>query len=209
MSINSYATLQAAIGNWLDRSDLTSRIPEFITLAEARIGRRLRVRGIESTDTTALTGATSYALPTDFLEARRFYIDCNPYQILSYRSPQQLETEFPSGYTYGSLGGYTIIGANIYIRSDYNATGNTLYTDYFAKLSALSDSSDTNWLTTNAPDLLLYGSLIEAEAYLVGDPRIPIWKAAFDEAIEEWNMLEMKARHSGSILEIRQERSNP
>ena len=43
MAINSYSSLQTAVANWLDRSDLTDRIPEFIDLAEARINRALRV----------------------------------------------------------------------------------------------------------------------------------------------------------------------
>jgi hypothetical protein len=51
MAINTYATLKTALENWLDRAtDLDSRIPEFIALAEDRIASdtRLRVRGIEA-----------------------------------------------------------------------------------------------------------------------------------------------------------------
>src|SRR3954468_13495184 len=41
MAITSYAELQAAVGNWLARSDLSARLPEFIALAEADIRRNL------------------------------------------------------------------------------------------------------------------------------------------------------------------------
>ena len=54
MAINSYSTLQTAVSNWLDRDDLSDRIPEFISLAEATFNRVLRIRAMETTlaDTT-------------------------------------------------------------------------------------------------------------------------------------------------------------
>jgi hypothetical protein len=42
MAISTYTELQAAIPNWLGgRADLTLRIPEFITLCEAKLNRTL------------------------------------------------------------------------------------------------------------------------------------------------------------------------
>jgi hypothetical protein len=202
MAIDSYSTLQTAVTNWLDRSDLTDRVPEFITLGEARIARRLRVRGVETRDTSiTLTGSEYYTLPTDFLEARRIKVNSSPVRVLKYLTPTQLSTKFPSGTT-GSAGYYTIIGEEIQIKPVQSGSS-VLEITYFKRLPALSDSNTTNWLTANAPDLLLYGSLIEAEAYLVDDPRIPIWKGAFDESMAEWNKQEDKGRFSGSHLEAR------
>lgn len=201
MAISTYSELKTAVENWLDRTDLTSRIPEFITLAEARIGRRLRSRGVEDRSTTAMvSGQEYYSLPTDFLEARNVQINTNPVNVLKYRSPQQMDREYPSTST-GVPKVFTIIGEEIQLKPIPNST-DTLEIAYFKRLAALSDSNTTNWLTTNAPDLLLYGSLIEAEAYLVDDPRIAIWKAAFDESITEWNYQDDKGRHSGSVLQI-------
>jgi hypothetical protein len=48
MSITTYTELQTAIGNWLDHSLFTSRIPEFIVLFEATANRKLRVRQMET-----------------------------------------------------------------------------------------------------------------------------------------------------------------
>ena len=71
MAINTYATLQTAVANWLDRSDLTDRIPEFIDLAEARINRALRIRLMESVSVISLVGGTKrYAIPSDYLQLR-------------------------------------------------------------------------------------------------------------------------------------------
>lgn len=82
MAISQYSELKTAVANWLGRSDLTSRIPEFIGLAEDRVYQRLRLRAMETqaelkssanvsvdtvsgTNTIALTpdtAATAYAL---------------------------------------------------------------------------------------------------------------------------------------------------
>jgi len=202
MAIDTYATLKTAIANWLDRTDLADRIPEFIALAEARIGRRLRVRGVEERSTTSLvSGQEYYSLPSDFLECRNVQINTNPLKRLSYRTPQQMDFEYPSTST-GTPKVFTIIGLEIQLKPIPDST-DTIEIAYYKKLTALSDSSTTNWLTANAPDLLLYGSLIEAEAYLINDPRIVIWKSAYDLAMNEWNMTDDKARHSGSTLEVR------
>ena len=44
MAISNYAELQTATANWLDRTDLTDRIPEFIDLAESTFNRTIRNR---------------------------------------------------------------------------------------------------------------------------------------------------------------------
>lgn len=201
MAINSYFTLQTAVKNWLDRDDLSGRITEFISLAEARIARRLRVRGVEERSTTPLvSGQEYYSLPTDFLTARSVKINSSPVRVLQYKTPTQLSEIYPNS-TIGDPCHYTIIGEEIQLKPSPNST-DTLEVAYFTRLPSLSDTNTTNWLTSNAPDLLLYGSLIEAEAYLVNDPRIAIWKGAFDESIDEWNKQEERARFSGHSLAI-------
>ena len=201
MAIDTYANLQTAVTNWLDRSDLTDRVPEFIALAEVRIARKLRVRGVETRDTSITTdGSEYYTLPTDFLEARNVQINTDPVRVLAYRTPERMDKEYP----FSSGGGacvFSIIGTEIQIKPQ--DSGNTLEIAYFKKLPALSDSNTTNWIITNAPDLLLYGSLMEAEAYLVNDPRIPVWRGAYDQSMAEWNRQEEKGRFSGSHLEVR------
>ena len=44
MSLSTYSDLQTSIANYLARSDLTSQIPDFITFAENRLRRELRIR---------------------------------------------------------------------------------------------------------------------------------------------------------------------
>jgi len=74
---------------------------------------------------------------------------------------------------------------------------------YYYAFSALSDTNTTNWLLTYYPDIYIYGTLLEAEAYLMNDPRLPIWKQAFDEALKQLNTEANKVRYAGAPLTIR------
>ena len=57
MAINTYDNLKTTIANYLNRSDLTSYIGDFITLTESRLNRELRVREMINTDTSITTVA--------------------------------------------------------------------------------------------------------------------------------------------------------
>ena len=62
--------------------------------------------------------------------------------------------------------------------------GGTLKGIYYAKLTALSDSNTTNWYTTNAPEVLLYGALLEAQPFIMNDARIQTWGQMYQGAID-------------------------
>ena len=91
MAIGTYAELQTAVANWLDRGDLTERVKEFIDLAEARMNRVLRLQLMVNVDTTTLGGANKlvagtrdYALPSGYLQMIDFTLTTDPITPLSY-----------------------------------------------------------------------------------------------------------------------------
>lgn len=61
----------------------------------------------------------------------------------------------------------------------------------------------TNWWTQNAWEILLYGALIQAEAYLMNDPRIMMWQAFYDKAVAGLVMSEKKEEQGFSGLRIK------
>src|SRR5438128_1127283 len=70
MSLATYAGLIGAVPAWLDnRQDLDQRIPELVTLAEAKLNRRLRARR-QVTRATLSVDAETWPLPDDFAAAR-------------------------------------------------------------------------------------------------------------------------------------------
>ena len=202
MAISTYAELQTAVSNWLDRSDLSARAPEFITLAESRIARKLRVREQEAEASVSITGGTrTAALPSDFSEVRRLYIDGNPVRFLEYMTPQDYWNRHTSTQA-GKPSVFTIEGSNLVFgpSPDASYTGKL---QYYRNLPALSSSA--HGVFTSNPDIYLYGALTAAEPFLKNDKRFPLWKAQFDEAMLE---LETQTRKHQGPMRMRDD-SNP
>jgi len=61
----------------------------------------------------------------------------------------------------------------------------------------------SNWLTSNAPDVLLYGSLLEAEPFIKNDERIGVWVNAYNSAVTKIQNADARDRHSGSAMRVR------
>jgi hypothetical protein len=73
---------------------------------------------------------------------------------------------------------------------------------FWRKFTALSDISNTNWMLQNAPDVYLYGSLMELEPFIQNDARLAVWGAGYANAIESIQSADDKDRHSGSALTV-------
>ena len=200
MAITNYAELQAAVSNWLHRADLTTIIPDFISLAEADINGRLRVRGMEtSTAVTATGGTRAIALPSGWLQGRRAYIDTNPIQHLEYLSPQDYWSRYVSTES-GLPKCHTIEGENMLL-GPIPDSGRVVQMLYYARPSPLS--VDVNAMFTANPDLYLYGALVAAEPYLKNDRRMPLWRAQYDAIIARVESGDSRDRASASVLQVR------
>jgi len=206
MALGTFTELKDALADWLDRSDLTDRIPDFITLAEARLNRDVRIRPMEvrsSMETTA--GQRYFNLPGGYLQMRNMQINSNPITPLEYITPEMLDRLYGSDTT-GKPKAYTLIGDEIQLApipdSDY-----TVEMAFYEKFTPLGDGTSgtvtSNWLTTNAPDVLLYGALLEAEPFIKNDERVNLWINAYNSAITRIQDTDTKDRHSGSAMRIR------
>ena len=199
MSITNYSELKTAVAGWLNRGDLTSYIPDFITFGEADINRKLRILAMEKrVQSDTASGDVYVALPSDFAEAVRITVIGSPNRELDYKDPTALHRLYKSNTT-GPPKIYTIEGTELRLAPATDSVY-TLEIRYFAKFAALSDSNTTNWLTANAPDLLLYAALYSAEPFLKNDPRILIWRGLADKIFDDLETEDRNARFSGSPL---------
>jgi hypothetical protein len=96
---------------------------------------------------------------------------------------------------------FTIIADNVRLGPNPDAVYTTSML-YYKKTTALSDSATTNDMLTNNPDVYLYGSLLEAEPFLMNDQRVQLWGMAFKQAIEDIQFQDNKDRHSGSEMRV-------
>ena len=196
MALTTYSELKTAIANWLDRSDLDDRIPEFIQLAEARHRRDFKIRRMETRVTANTIADTEYySLPDNFVAMRNIQLNTDPKTSLEYLTPEQMD-RVRAGSNTGKPKAYSIIGNNFQLRPIPDAVYEIemLYYKYF---TALSDSNTTNDMLTFHPDLYLYGALVEAEPYLQNDKRIQTWAGFYDRAKQDLITTNERDRHSG------------
>jgi len=202
MSFATYSDLQTSIANYLARTDLTSQIPDFITLAENRLRRELRIRQmLKSATTSTVSADATVEVPSDFLEIRDFVVMTNPITPLSYSSPSSLSND-PRTSEVGVPRSYTILASEFQLAPVPDATY-TLKMLYYAAPAYLSVSNTTNVFLTTAPDGLLYGALVEAEPYLMNDARINTWGSMYDRAISSLTKSDESTQYSGVPLSIK------
>ena len=206
MAITTYAELKTAVANWSSRSDMTSRTPEFIAMAEDWAGLNLRVRAMETT-TNLTVNAQTVALPTGFVSMRRLYLDGNPVKKLDYLSPINFWSKYTSTNTAKPVA-YTIEGENIVFGPipDTTYTGKILY---YKKFTSFSGDSDTNWLLTNARGILLYGALVELFSHTGEDGKLLKWATMRDELAKNVSAADKQDRFSGDALVIQTDVGGP
>jgi hypothetical protein len=190
----TFATLQQDVQRYLERgaSAVTDpvvyeQIPRLINLAERRIARELKVQGFIAVVTTALSaGVSVYDKPdrwrdtisinmgTGATNATRKTIFTRGYEYLRAYWPDesvQGEPEFYADYDYSH-----------WLFAPTPDAAYPIEVLYYELPPLLDDTVQTNWLTEYAPQLLLYGTLLEATPFLKNDERIPTWQQFYDRA---------------------------
>lgn len=201
MALSTYAELKASVADWLNRSDLTSAITDFVSLAEGQMERTLRTRQMIVRATASFTTEYS-ATPDNFLEARTFKLDTNPVTPLQFETIDSLDSLLTQYTSSGKPKFFGIVGAQIRVVPvpDSSYTGELIY---YSKLSKLSDTNTTNWLLTQAPDVYLYGTLLQAAPYLQDDARVQVWASLYRAGIEELQIADERGATSGGVLKSR------
>ena len=204
MAITTYGGLKTSIAAWLKRSDMDAIIPDFITLAEARIARDLRLRKqITSATLPTVGGNQAVTLPADFLEAENVSLLTDPKTQLVYVNIEHLDSQYPTGLRTGSPAVYTLEGDNILL----GPTPDGVYQVdllYYGKFAALSASTDTNWLLTNHPSIYLFAALAEAHPYTMDDGRVALWEQKYAKDVKALQDADDQSMFSGTSLRVRQ-----
>lgn len=197
--ITNYATLQTAVADYLAKSNLTTFIPNFIQNAENKLYRTLNLRNEETALSVAISSGVA-AVPADFKALRFAYFDATPVTVLNWVPLTEVYYDYPNRGSSTTPAVISREGSN-FVFGPVSKDG-TLKGIYYAKQDPLR-TTDPSWYVTNAPEVLLYGSLLEAAPFIHGDERIPVWKAFYDEAVETLKAENRNADVSKGSLRVR------
>lgn len=195
MSITDFDSLKTAVGDFLNRSDLTSAIPTFIQLCEAEVNRNLRHWQMETRDTIT-ANAQFENLPSGWLETIRCDVSGGDrLKLLAHPEMQAMRAEVEDATGEPRFYAFVAGQMEFFPTPDGDYTVNHVY---FKEITALSDENTSNWLLTSHPDVYLYGSLTHSAPYLVEDSRLPVWRALYVDAVQSCQRASDRARHSGT-----------
>jgi hypothetical protein len=190
----TFTTLQEDVRRYLERGNsyasdpvVYEQIPRLINLAERRISRELKVQGFINVVTgTLAVGQSVYPKPDRWRDTvsvnigtgaqnnTRKVVFSRAYEYLLSYWPDRTATEEPIFYSDYDYNHWLIAPT-----PDAEYPFEILY---YEIPPLLDDVVQTNWLSEYAPQLLLYGTLLEATPFLKNDERIPVWQSMYDRA---------------------------
>jgi hypothetical protein len=142
---------------------------------------------------TATLDTQYFAFPADFLQAKEFQLNTSPITYLQYVTQNQGDYGSANQYiASGKPAYFTIIGTQIEVIPTPD-TGYTGELTYYGKIPVLSDSNTSNWLLAYAPDLYLYGALLEATPYLKDDERLATWSTLYANSLGDIETADQRA----------------
>jgi hypothetical protein len=197
MALANYSDLQAAVSEWLAKSNLSSRASDFIALAEAELNRRVRINQNMNTTTLTLAAGAAYVdLPSTFLE--EIELNWADYSAALNRAPfDRIDFSNTSDSIAGRPTQYAVTSDAIIFDTEADQSYSLLLR-FYQKWRIATDS--TNWLLTNAPDAYLFGSLAEASMYLHDDVGLAKYSARFNRSIEAVTLAD--SRNKKAILTV-------
>lgn len=177
MQIIDYASLQAAVLDWLNRSDpsVVNRAQDFIGLAESWMQRKLRARLLETeTNLTGIVGSRLILLPSDYREPLNFWwnngVDRLP---LRFVPPELLDVWQVSASAWPQC--WTVDGGNIGFERPCDQAYSFVFR--YRQTLGLSTQAPTNSVLTQYPDLYLAAAMVEAAPYLKDSDALELWTA--------------------------------
>lgn len=184
----TYTSLVADVTLYLERSDAQTidQIPSFINLAESIISDELKILGQQQTvSTTLVQGDPTLQKPTRWrkttsmnitVAGERFPLLLRKYEYMRNYWPNPTQEDVPKFYGDYDFDHWFIAPTP---SDDY-----AIEILYYEKIQPLDDTNQTNWFTINAPQAMLYGTLLQAMPFLKNDSRVQLWQALYDRAIQ-------------------------
>lgn len=190
----TFTTLQEDVRRYLERGStfasdpvVHEQIPRLINLAERRIARELKIQGFINVVTGTLqTGVSVYAKPDRWRDTVSINIGTgaqnNTRKMLFTRAYEYLLSYWPDRTATSRPVFYADYDYTHWLYAPTPDADYPFEVLYYELPPLLDDVVQTNWLTEYAPQLLLYGTLLEATPFLKNDERIPVWQSMYDRS---------------------------
>ncbi len=171
----TYAELKTAIQDFAENTETTfvTNLPVFIRSAEDRVFTLVDLELFRKNANANLTIGSEYlSVPSDYLASFSLQITTTGSKsFLDFKDVNFVQQYAIDKNANGTPKYYGIFDVNNFIVSPTPDVAYTTELHYYYRPTSLTAGVDsgTTWLSTNAPNVLLYGSLVEAYTYMKGE----------------------------------------
>lgn len=202
----NYAELQSAILSYIEAGDpdFIANIPNFVRSVEQKIYNTIQLPATRRNVTSACQIGDKYlSAPLDFLSSFSFAVEVDgDYEYLLEKDVNFIREAFPSKTDLGVPTHYAIFGPATtadnppvitnelsFILGPTPDSNYPIELHYYAYPESIVTAGST-WVSENFDTVLLYGSLVEANMYIKGEPTLTeLYRAQFDEALAKLKVL--------------------
>jgi hypothetical protein len=187
----TYSSLVSDLENYLQRQDalVIAQIPRFIMLAQQRIPREMKLLGFRTEVQGLFDGNAAsngiVAKPSDWRQTIAMWVGTgagnNTFSPVFERTLEYIRTTYPTPPA-GIPRFYGDEDYQHWLVAPFPAINTPFRVAYYGVGALLDNTTQTNWLTQYAPDLLLYACLLEAIPFVKVDERIPVWQGLYTNA---------------------------
>jgi hypothetical protein len=176
------------VRTYLERTDQATldKIPTFIMLAESIISDELKILGQQQAVlSTLVVGTPVIPKPARWRKTTSMNITVNgEKKPVLLRKYEYLRNYWPDPTQTGEPKYYADYNFNNWLIAPTPDVAYTFEVLYYEKVQPLDDTNQVNFWTENAPQAMLYGTLLQAMPFLKNDSRVQLWQAMYDRAIQ-------------------------
>ena len=183
----TYDSLTSTVLQYLERSDpaVVNFIPTAITLCEFEIAEEIKTLGqMEVVDATMNAGNPVIQKPARWRKTVSMTLsNSGQKQPIFLRKLEYLNTYAPSVTTTGTPQYYADYDYDHWFVAPTPDQAYPFEALCYTRLQPLSSDNQTNWLTQNVPNSMIFGTLKQTAPFLKDDGRLAVWGQLFTEAL--------------------------
>ena len=186
----TYAQLKTAIQDYTENTESTfvTNLPTFIKNTEQCIFKLVDLELFRKNATSALSQNDPYlSVPSDYLASFSMSItNSSSKEFLLQKDVNFIQEYNPNASTTGVPKYYAFFDIDNFIVSPTPNANFAVELHYYYRPTSLTAGADsgTTWLSENAPNAMLYGSLVEAYTYMKGEQdMLTMYEKQFTEAM--------------------------
>jgi len=186
----TYAELKSLVQNYLQNTETTfvSDLPKLIEQAEERILKTVNLPVFRKNVSGTLSLGNQYlSTPTDFLDNFSLsFTNSSEQTFLLYKDVNFIREAYANASTTGLPKHYALFDDTTFIIGPTPNDNFVVELHYFYRPASITagEDSGTTWLSTNAINALLYGTLLESYVYMKGEPDLMMqYEKRFLEAL--------------------------